>query len=532
MTAEMTAELAGQKIPAAFGGRRDRTVIYVRISDARNGTGRDISEQGIDRQEAQGRTLAKSLGWRVLAVIADNDRSAYKRARVRLPDGTTGLRVDRPGFREVLRLLASGAADSLIAIDLDRTARDPRDLEDLIDVVESRTPRVPVRSVSGSLRLENDADITMARVMVAIANKSSRDTARRVRDARMDSASKGSYGGGSLRPYGWAINRDGADSGLRGTLTLIPEEAAVIADVATRFLKGESLASIARDLNRRGLSTVTGVPWTAPTLTAILRRPRNVGRSMHGFETRADGKPDKLKPVIVGEGQWAPVLDIDTYESIVAILNDPARRNPKGNRPKYLGTNIFGCAICDAAGRPARVLVKLARGVPSYTCSGGGTDHLSRRLDKVNELVIAVVCGILARPDAAFLFAPAPKGPPPAGEGYADLVSRASAIRQAMASQAAMHAVGDLTDAEFKSGRAAATARLAEIERATSVVSVVNPFAEIAGRENARALWDGLPLDRQRAIVRALVKVTLCPVGKKTAGRFDPEAVRIEPLES
>ena len=125
-------------------------------------------------------------------------------------------------------MLADGRADGLIAIDLDRACRDPRDLEDLIDVVESRSPRVPVESVTGSLRLANDGDITMARVMVAVANKASRDTGRRVASSHMHRATGGQFRGGP-RPFGFEPD---------GT-TLIPSEA------APRFRTRRKLSSMA-----------------------------------------------------------------------------------------------------------------------------------------------------------------------------------------------------------------------------------------------------------------------------------------------
>src|SRR6266704_2012342 len=69
-------------------------------------------------------------------------------------------------------------ADGLIALDHDRAMRDPRDLEDLIDLVEQSSPRIPIQSVTGSLRLANDGNINLARVMCAAANRAARDTAR------------------------------------------------------------------------------------------------------------------------------------------------------------------------------------------------------------------------------------------------------------------------------------------------------------------------------------------------------------------
>ncbi|MBA2772736.1 MAG: recombinase family protein, partial [Nocardioidaceae bacterium] len=136
-----------------------RAAILVRISDDRAG-----DAAGVGRQEKDARALADRLGWQVSEVIIENDVSAFKRRTVTLPDGSTALRVLRPGFRRLLELLTLGQVDGMIAYDLDRVARDPRDLEDLIDVVEQT--RAPVESVSGSLRLANDSDITMARVMV------------------------------------------------------------------------------------------------------------------------------------------------------------------------------------------------------------------------------------------------------------------------------------------------------------------------------------------------------------------------------
>src|SRR3954452_11158457 len=191
--------------------------VYVRISDDR---AKDAA--GVGRQEQDARALAERLGWQVGPVIVENDTSAYKRGKVALPNGRHELRLLRPGFRQLLDLIVVGHVDGMIAYDLDRTARDVRDLEDLIDAVEQRTPRLPVESVTGSLRLANDSDVTMARVMVAIANKSSRDTARRVTRKHEELAAEGKPNGGGFRGYGYtAVGHE-----------VIEEEAGVVREIA------------------------------------------------------------------------------------------------------------------------------------------------------------------------------------------------------------------------------------------------------------------------------------------------------------
>jgi site-specific DNA recombinase len=122
--------------------------------------------------------------------------------------------------------LAAGRTDALLCEDLDRAARDPRDLEDLIDACAAHGGHA--RSLSGSLTLTaggRDDEITSARVMVAFANKSSRDNRRRVSAKRADLAEAGSYGGGR-RPFGYRPDPDAPK--YRKTLIQVPAEAAEI----------------------------------------------------------------------------------------------------------------------------------------------------------------------------------------------------------------------------------------------------------------------------------------------------------------
>jgi len=194
-------------------------VILTRISDDRvkydkHGNRTEREGLGVADQQTRAREKTEQLGGEVVAVLEENDTSGFKRKRMKAtftyPDGetetTTILRTIRPKFHEALRMLRTGQARMLITLDLDRLTRDPRDLEDLIDVVEHSSPRVVCDSVTGSMRLATDADITMARVMVAMANKSSRDTRRRVADARERRVKNGGNGGAAVtsgsRPTG------------------------------------------------------------------------------------------------------------------------------------------------------------------------------------------------------------------------------------------------------------------------------------------------------------------------------------------
>ena len=169
-----------------------RAVVYVRISDDPEGT-----ERGVDRQEADCRAYAAAHGWEVAQVYRENDTSAFKQRTITLPTGERVRRVVRPEFRAMLKHLSEQRAGVMIAYDLDRAVRDPRDLEDLIDAKVLNG--LSVRSVTGSLRLDTDSDVAMARVLVAMANKSSADTARRVARAAKQQAIEGTWMVGRCR---------------------------------------------------------------------------------------------------------------------------------------------------------------------------------------------------------------------------------------------------------------------------------------------------------------------------------------------
>ncbi|WP_260327310.1 recombinase family protein [Streptomyces sp. TLI_185] len=326
--------------------------------------------KGVGRQEDDGRTLADRLGWGIAEVLVENDTSAFKRRKTKLPDGTTALRTFRPKFRAALDMLSSGERDGLLAYDLDRTARDPRDLEDLIDVVEQR--HIPVQSVTGSLRLANDADITMARVMVAIANKASRDTARRVARKHVELAAEGKWNGGGFRGYGYT----------RKGMEIIEAEAKVIRDIAAWILgvPSRSLNWIKDELNRLGVPTVTGKPWNARSVRSVVTKPSVAGLRAH-------------RGRIVGPGQWKPILDMDTWERVCATLAG-RHRNVDLTLKRWL-TGLLHCSQCHREISGAQ-----GNGGPRYWCSTphGGCGKIAINAAMAEAEVERQVLDLLTRP--------------------------------------------------------------------------------------------------------------------------------------
>ena len=225
--------------------------------------------------------------------------SAYKRRKVVTPSGRTEWRVYRPGFRSIVDDLAAGRRARCSVRTWTGPARDPRDLEDLVDAVAATG--ASARSLSGSLTLTDggtDAEITMARVMVAMGNKHPGQRAAGGRQTRRPRGS-GWYGGGR-RPFGYRPDPDAPK--YPRTLLLVPAEAAEIRRPLPRCMAGTSLKAIARDWRERGVPSVTGAKWTAGDGA---RRAGQARRGRAGRPRAASWCPRT----------WPAILDREVWEA-------------------------------------------------------------------------------------------------------------------------------------------------------------------------------------------------------------------------
>jgi DNA invertase Pin-like site-specific DNA recombinase len=470
-----------------------RVILYLRLSDSRNEKG------SFQDREKKLRARARQLGWTVLSVVIENDlmpggkksASAFKRRKVTLPDGTTAMRVLRPGYRSILDAMAAGRAEAILAEDLDRTMRDPRDLEDLIDVVESR--KLYADSLSASLRLTaggTDSEITMARLLVAVANKSSRDTSRRVSDARERKATSGRYCGGGKRPYGF--DRDGE--------TVRPDEADVIAEMAAKLVQGASLRSLVAELRERQVSTVTGVPWSVPTLREILARPRNAGIAVHRNEE-------------VGEACWDAIIPVDTLRSVQRIIRDDSRRLGPGPAPRWLLTNIARCESCDT--HPGMVCGKSPVG-PNYRCDPSG--HISINAGKLDDFVTRMLLARVTEPDAEKLLLAKDARP---DIDAAALRREAASIRKNLKGLAEDKALGLIDRPQMIAGTAKGKARLEVIELELNASTADDPLVSLVRASDPRVVWGGMSLATRRLVVVRLVPVLRVGPSRHRGGRFD-----------
>src|SRR6266540_6155226 len=161
----------------------DQLVWALSARESRVPSGRGIEDPGqVDHQLSDLREFVRGIGGRIEREVPEPNVSSFKRKRVQLPDGTFGYRVVRPDWEAILTALRRGECNALAVVDIHRATRDPRILDDSIDVVEFYG--VYVVSMTGNIDLSTDAGIDSARSLVNQRNAESRNTSRRVADGK------------------------------------------------------------------------------------------------------------------------------------------------------------------------------------------------------------------------------------------------------------------------------------------------------------------------------------------------------------
>jgi site-specific DNA recombinase len=440
---------------------RGSVAIYARISQDRSGAG-----QGVDRQLVDCRAEADRLGWTVAEEYVDDDVSAYSGKR-------------RPAYERMLQDVADGHRDAIIVWHIDRLHRRPIELEELARVCD-RAGVTDLRTVHGAFDLGSGDGMFVARVLAAVAANESDAKRRRGKRKMQEIAESGRpHMGGNHRPFGFNDDRE----------THRPEEAAILREIVTRVLAGESLASVGRWLDESEVTTVGGKRWRTQTIRNVLLNPRLYGMRVH------QGQP-------IVRGTWEPIITAEQGEALRTLLTDPAR-DKRGSRAarRYLLSGMCRCSLCGT------VMVSVPRFEERrYLCRSGhdfgGCGRMAINSEGVERIIAEAV---LIRLDSPALH-DAMAGRVRDDDAAVGLSEQIAADTEQLDELAQLYAARQITAPEWTTARKAIEARRDAARRRLSDLSGTRELDAYLGQgDTLRSQWGSLNLDRQRGIVKALI---------------------------
>lgn len=484
-------------------------VDYCRISYDKSNAG-----EGVGTQHGKNAEFASANGRDITETYIDNDVSAYDKE------------VTRPDYLRLCRNIAADLVRSVTIRHADRLHRDIEQASQFMRLAIDHGVRLFSVSRGGEYNLTTSQGRHDFLSDTLRGQGESDHRSERVNDARERQALNGRWGGGN-RPYGW-----GVDTGRVRHVCVNPKDPPIerryedrpVLDMSRHnvdeikeirkwkndLLAGVKMSHILQDLTARKVLTQgqkdnralkrNGKPirckgWDSATIRQILLNPRTVGHSVHR------GK-------IVKRNAYLPIITEAEQEALRAHFKDPRRKTSPGNTPKWLGSLIYLCGICDDG---TTMTVKYNSKIPGYRCRKHG--HCRRPAKLVDEYVEEVMIERLSADDIIDLL------PERTTVDVAALQDELLQLDKREIEAGIQGARGEITEVMMKVHSAEITKRRGDIFDLLRNTAGESPLAEFVGNPNPAATWYALSLGRKREILRLLARVTVKP---GFIGRYQP----------
>jgi len=441
--------------------------------------------RGIGRQEEDCRRIVAARGWTVGEVFRETASANPNAKKAR---------------KEWLRLLAAIERREFGAVVVwleDRSNRNVVEAAEFVRLCQKAGVRLVIAGNDTEYDFSDPEDVARFYGESARAQAELARLQKRVRRAARQLAEEGKWNGGGNRPFGYKPDR----------VTVEESEAALLREAARRLLAGDSLRGICVEWNRKGIPTATGHKWENSSLRRILISPRVGGYREHS---------GRLIPAV-----WPAILDQKTWEAVRTILTDPARTAMRGAPKKRLLTTLLHCGVC---GRRMSVERRVERGheYRYYMCADrygqGRCRRTGRNLSDVDREVTERLFYILE--STAFQQAASRPADDPARELYEQLAHE-QGLYDRLEDKLARELISEET---FKRNRTESEERMDALRHKIAELTDNRIIAQIP--RNIREVWPSLSIDRQRAILAAVIDhIEIHPQGKGT--RFDPDTIKV-----
>lgn len=452
-----------------------RGLSYTRISRDDEKEGLGVLRQLKDLQrEADRRQIT------VVRSLEDNDLSASGKVR-------------RPDFETMLEMIRDGEVDVVLAWDLDRIARGWKDYVRFYDACLQA--QITVAWIGGEADFATGAGVLLLEVRESFAREEMRKIRQRTMRKHRELAENGQDSGGGP-VYGY---RPASESSKNRMEVINPDEAEIIKEATKRVLAGESLRSVVRDFQRRGLRGVRGGLWCRASLRQILASARISGR-----------RSNTAGEIVGARTTWDGIIDVKDSDALRALLSSRRIGRAPGQTTKHPLVGLLFCGLC--AGRVVSV------GGGSLRCNDPGCGRVrisAEPLERVLETALldfvegGGIARLLAESDAAG-----------AQEALVELDRQDRALAARWAAKKLSDAAWDTAREGLEAQRRPLMREVERQERSMGLSDLPDPL---------RTAWPEMSDLRRRGVYRALIRrITILPFSQPGMRRFDHKRAVID----
>lgn len=328
--------------PIAPQPKAKRVAAYARVS-----TGKDVMHHSLSAQVSYySRIIQAHPGWLYAGVYSD--------------EAFTGTKEARPGLQALLTECRAGMVDLVITKSISRLARNTVTVLEIVRDLKSRGIDVffeeqNIHSISSEGEL-------MLTILASYAQAESLSASENMKWRVKQAFERGEIYG-LRRIYGYVVDGD--------QIIVQPDEALIVQEIFRRVVEGESLNSIASDLNRRGLPSSLGKTWRVGPLSLMISNEKYTGNALLQKHFR-NNHLEKKK--MRNRGERAMYYAEETHDAIIdpetfAAAQEIVQRNQRAaaQRGRRVLTPYSGLIYCGKCGTLYRRCK--GHGIAFWNCS-------------------------------------------------------------------------------------------------------------------------------------------------------------------
>ena len=264
-----------------------------------------------------------------------------------IDEGITGTSIKkRKNFIRMMKDAHEGKFDLIITREVSRFARNTVDT--LQETRKLKKIGVEVYFTEDNIWTfkDDDGELKLT-IMATLAQNESKKTSQRVKAGLRIAFMNGIFmGSGNILGY---------DKINKNTMIVNQDQADIVRYIFKKYLNGVGTTTIAKDLERKGYKTSTGLNrWNAAYITRVLRNQFYAGTIVYNkqyipdyLEQKAKKNRGEIEQIVV-EGTHEPIISKEDFDKVQAILDRHSKPSPSGDRtaigvPKYVWSKKMIC---------------------------------------------------------------------------------------------------------------------------------------------------------------------------------------------
>lgn len=312
------------RFPAMSIPKLTRVAAYARVSSGKDAMLHSLSAQVSYYSDL----IQRHKGWQYVGVYAD--------------EALTGTKDNREKFQQMLADCRDGKIDMVITKSISRFARNTITL--LETVRQLKALGVDVYFEEQNIHTMSADGELMMTILASYAQEESLSASENMKWRIRKGFERGEMM--NLRfLYGYTIKK--------GVVTVNPAQAEIIREIFRRFNDGESMGSIATDLNARGMRGTLGGEWCQQRIHDVVTNEKYLGNALlqktfvnNHLEKKQVKNRGEL-PQYYAEGTHDAIIDSATFakaQERIEVLRLAAEERPKPTRSAFTGK--IRCVKC------------------------------------------------------------------------------------------------------------------------------------------------------------------------------------------